>query len=375
MTTEAARRPRLGVVMTIPLCVRAFMGPHLPRLSERFDITLVTNACEEELADLLTTRIRFQPLDIRRDIAVLADLRALLELWRLMRRERFDAVHSMTPKGGLLAMLAAMLAGVRVRVHCFTGQVWATRTGFKRTVLKTMDRLIAACATHLFADSPSQRDFLARERVVAADRLTVTGKGSVCGVDTSRFKPDPAARARVRGALGFQETDLVALYLGRLNADKGLAELADAFKRIADSQPALRLLVVGPDEGGTLAMMQARLVGCADRVRFAGGTAEPEVYMASGDFFVLPSYREGFGVPAIGTRIYGLIDAIVENETGLLVPPRDVRALAEAMLRMAGDGALRERLAAGARRRVQTHFRQEQFTDALLDFYARVIPS
>ena len=151
-----------------------------------------------------------------------------------MRRERFDLVHSMTPKAGLLAMVAARVARVPVRLHTFTGQVWATRAGFLARRSSGLDTTIARAATFALADSHSQRSFLVSEGVVPASKIAVLANGSVSGVDAARFRPDADRRHRVRTSLGLATTDVVLLFLGRITRDKGVLDLARAFAILAE---------------------------------------------------------------------------------------------------------------------------------------------
>ena len=359
-----------------------FMRPHIIALSQRYDLTLVANGSPDSagLDSLLDERVSFRRAKIARDVSILADLAALLALWKILRRERVHVVHSISPKAGLLAMMAGLLAGVPTRIHWYTGQVWATKKGLWRWILKSLDQVLAACATHLLVDSHSQRLFLVHEGVVRPERVTVLGNGSVCGVDPSRFKPDATRRVEIRNKLRIPDTAVLALYLGRLNPDKGVLELASAFVSAARQCTDLHLLLAGPDEAGMQARIEHACSAVADRVHFLGYTAEPEALMAGADFFVLPSHREGFGasvieaaacgIPAIGTRIYGLTDAIADGETGLLVPVGDIDAIADAMTTLATDRKLRLALGDQALARVRKDFRQETLTDALLSYYS-----
>ena len=362
-------RRRLCYVVASGMTVQAFLREHIRAAAEQFDVTVVANAAA---ADLEGVAARLIPVPIERRIAPLADLNALLKLIGIFRRERFDLVHSVTPKAGLLAALAGAIAGVPVRMHTFTGQVWATRSGPGRALLKALDRLTASLSTRVLADSASQRDFLVAEGVVAADKLQVLGNGSVNGVDSARFRPDGGARERVRAQATIPPDAVLFLYLGRLARDKGLLDLARAFAGVDGAW----LMMVGPDEDGIAGEIRAACGAAAGRLRILDRTTEPERYMAAADVFVLPSYREGFGsvileaaaasVPAIGTRIYGITDAIVEGKTGFLVPVRDAAALAARMRELAGDAPLREEMGRAARARVLRDFRTEDLTRALL---------
>lgn len=363
--------------------LKVFMAPHIRALSEKYDVTLVANGRAEDVSSLLSDNVHFFSVRIERKISLLKDLTAFYNLWRLFRREQFDCVHSLMPKSGVLTMLAAKFAGVPLRIHTFTGQVWATRRGPARLLLKSFDQLLTACATHLLADSHSQRNFLTIEGVTRPDKISVLAQGSVCGVDTARFIPNPARREVVRIKYGIPMDAMLALYLGRLNRDKGIPELATAFSIASARCKDLHLLVVGPDEENMKELMISGVGNAAPCLHFVGFSPEPEACMAASDFFVMPSHREGFGstiieaaacgIPSIGSRIYGLTDAIIDGQTGLLVPVGDMDALAGAMVRLASDADLRFRLGEQALSRAVMDFPTKHLTDALTGYYERLL--
>ncbi len=368
-------------VVSSPMTAQAFLSGHIAALATQFRIDLAVDTASETAMGSLRDHARIVPLPLRRKIAPLADLAALLGLFALLRRERYAAVSSVTPKAGMLAMLAAALAGVPRRIHIFTGQVWATRTGWKRSLLKLADRMIARLATHVLADSPSQRDFMVAEGIAAAEKVEVLGKGSICGVDGGRFRPEVGRRQAVRQKHGIPDEAVAFLYLGRLNRDKGMPELASAFAAVA--RPDAWLLIVGPDEEGMRDIMLARLGAAADRCRFVGFTDRPEDYMAAGDVFCLPSYREGFGMvvieaaaagmPAVASRIYGVTDAVEDGVTGLLHAPGDVPGIARHMATMADNAARRTAMGNAARERALRLFSAEAVTAAWVDYYGRLL--
>jgi glycosyltransferase involved in cell wall biosynthesis len=373
-------RKRLCFITTVPMAVSAFLRLHIERLANDYDVFVISNYGAEPVPQ--DERVTYLSVPLARDISPIVDLKTLFQLVRLFRRHRFDAVHSVTPKAGLLGMLAACMAGVPVRVHWFTGQVWVTRMGAARFVLKSADRLIAATASHLLADSPSQRDFLLAEGVCRAGALEVIGDGSICGVDGERFRPDQQARERVRVEHGIPLDAPLVLFLGRLNTDKGLREMAEAMLALDERFPSLHWLVVGPDEGGMVEHILSVAGRLGERLHFQGFTREPEAYMAAADIFCLPSYREGFGssvleaaaagVPSVATRIYGLTDAVEDGVTGLLVPQAKVPELVGALQRLLDDGALRAAMAEAARARALQRFSRERIVEGLGAFYARV---
>lgn len=369
---------RVCIVVSAEMTLRAFLMDQLRALGEAYDLSVVANSHDDAFLRQAGIRARLLPVAIERPISPAADLAALLKLILLFRRERFDVVHSVTPKAGLLAMLAGFLAAIPTRIHVFTGQVWATKKGSARLILKFADRLIAFCATHVLVDSLTQRDFLLKERVVSPEKSRVLANGSICGVDPLQFSPDWNSRQRIRDKIGAGPTDTVFLYVGRLNKEKGLLDLARAFAQVCGSRNDLHLLVVGPDEEGLGTHIAGICAPYTNRIHMYPSTTVPEQFMAAADVLCLPSYREGFGsviieaasvgIPAIGSRIYGIIDAIQENVTGLLHQPGNVADLAEKMGRLADDAKERSRMGSQARIRAHQDFSQELVTAALLGF-------
>ncbi len=369
-------------VANVEFSIKAFLIDHFKAMLPIYDITVVTNTDHLDFLKGMGLNIEVIPAPLERKILISRDVAALCKLYMLFRKRRFDAIHSITPKSGLLSMLAGLLAGVPIRTHTFTGQVWATRKGLKRRILKAADKMIALCATNILVDGRSQRDFLVREKIVSRSSSHVLANGSMCGVDVERFCENPAARRKVRQAHHMAESDFVFLYLGRLNRDKGLADLARAFKELCARYPDIHLLIVGPDEEDMKSGLTAILSPCENRVHFKDYTEAPQDYMAAADVLCLPSYREGFGsviieaasagVPSIGTRIYGLADAIEDGRTGFLYEPGNIGQLCDKMLRLLNDKELLARMGANARSRAIKDFSKEIVVAGMIDYYKKL---
>lgn len=369
---------KLAVVVAAEMTIKAFLLGHLSALATRFSISVFGNFDNPSLLADSGVAGGLLSVKIARQISPIEDFFALLSLIGHFRRGNFDAVFSVTPKAGLLSMLAGVIAGVPIRIHVFTGQVWVTRRGAMRLLLKSLDRLTAYFATDVLADSESQRQFLIAEGVVSSRKSRVLASGSISGVNLQRFRADRSARTEIRSELGIGENEVLLLFLGRLNRDKGVLDLADAFRGIATRSPVVHLLYVGPDEGGMREAVSATCRDFAARLHFVDYTSVPEKYMAAADVFCLPSYREGFGsvvieaaavgVPAIASRIYGLTDAVLEGVTGLLHHPGNVSELADALLRMTESSELRRQYADAALARVVEEFAAERLTNALLEY-------
>lgn len=373
---------RICFVVVTPMTANVFLTPHIIELSKQCEVTIICNGARDQLDSRIRQNLTVQ-LPIGRKISILQDVHCLIKMVRLFRKEKYDSVHSVTPKAGLLAGLAGLLARVPVRIHWFTGQVWATKYGIKRWLLKSMDRIIIICTTHQLVDSRSQRAFLIDQGVLARNRGDVLAAGSICGVDISRFRSCSSARTRIRKELGISETDTIALFVGRLQHEKGLLELAQAFLLAANKCPRLHLVLAGPDEAGMNSILKQILSPVLTRFHSVGFVNCPEQYMAASDFLVIPSHREGFGVvvieaaacgiPSIGTNIYGLSDAIIDGDTGLLIPFNDISSLDIAMSRLALHAAERRALGRRAQIRVAAEFQQSHVVDGLVRYYKNTL--
>jgi glycosyltransferase involved in cell wall biosynthesis len=374
---------RICLVTATPLTLHAFMRNHIRRLAERYEVTAVSNFESNPGFRDQFSGTRLVNVPIVRPIRPAADLLALAMLIRFFLRERFDAVHSVTPKAGLLAMTAARCAGIPNRIHNLSGQVWATRQGLARALLKSVDRITLANANYLLSDSSSQTRFLENEHVVSAARVEMLGCGSICGVDPLRFQPNPDVRTTVRERLGVPLTGSLILFVGRLNRDKGILDLAQAFSRLASRRRDVWLVVVGGDEAGIGADFERLCGDSLPCVRRVGHSDLPEQFMAAADVLALPSYRESFGltvieaaacgVPAVASRVYGLTDAVEENVTGMMHPPGDVAGIESALERLISDPGLRIAMGTAARERALRDFSMDRISGELLAFYGKIL--
>lgn len=371
-------KPKLLVAVASPLTIDAFLITHLKYLSERFEITVMFPNLNNEWEAFIDkhpilSALGFVNLPIRRKPSLFSDLACLLSMIRLVRSLSPQVMLTVTPKAGLLGALSAWLNRIPVRVHIFTGQVWATRTGLVRVALKALDRLVAAISTAPLADSQSQIDFLESEGIAPKRRIRCIHQGSISGVDSQRFSPSALNLFPVRQQHDVPQGDILFVFVGRLTRDKGIGELLQAFEQVNNQFATCSLLVVGPDEDKI-----EQSVALHPKIRFVGKTSQPEAYMAAADVFVLPSYREGFGTvvieaaacgtPTVATNIYGLSDAVVDGETGLLVPVRDSNKLAEALLFLATNSEKRTLMGEAARRRALLQFSQHAVSTFLVNF-------
>jgi glycosyltransferase involved in cell wall biosynthesis len=383
---NAEESAHIVLVTAVPMTLQFFMRPHLSAIAAVYRTTAMCNGDAEAMKALLPAGVHFRSINIERKISLISDVVAVFKLIKVFRELKPALVHSITPKAGLLTMIAGWFTRIPLRVHIFTGQVWVTKQGFSRSILKACDLIIARLATHVLADSPSQRRFLIEENIVSRDNIQVLADGSIAGVDSERFKPDLDARLHVRQDWNIPQDANVILFLGRLTRDKGVLDLINAFIAIAKEKDNMYLLIAGPDEENLQSEAQHLLQSAPGaNVIFVGMTNVPHEYMAAADIFALPSYREGFGsvileaaacgIPTVASRIYGITDAVVENETGLLHKPGDIDCIAAQMRKLVFDKSFREQMGEAARQRATTIFSVQRIVEAQMSFYRTAIDS
>lgn len=382
MSAFPVHRPRIALVTTTVLQVNFFLVPHLKALHEEFDVTLIVNNDFPDLLASLDLPVKLHFVNIQRKVSPVKDLLTLWQLILYFRQQKFDMVHSVNPKAGLLAMLAAWCVRTPVRAHIFQGEVWANKTGLWRFILRNLDRLVGFCATHLTVVSQSERQVLINEKIISESKSRVLANGSIGGVNLHRFRPKPEIRHGLRNQYGYSPDDVVFMYLGRLTREKGLEELENAFRTMATSHPQACLHLVGPDEDNILTFYAPLLKQYPGRVRILPFSSQPDVDLQLADVLMLPSHREGFGVvvieaaamgiPSIGSRIYGISDALVEGATGLMFSVRNHEDLAKAMVQML-DAPTRELLGTNAQNRVVQEFDQELVLSAFVQYHRSLL--
>lgn len=312
---------------------------------------------------------------MHRRISPVADLVSLVRLVIVMAKERPWVVHSMTPKAGLLCMIAAWLTGVPVRVHTFTGLVWPTATGLKRRLLMMTDRITCACATHVIPEGKGVMHDL-QHGGITRKPMRVLGYGNVMGVDMEKFDPSRFTAKKDPAVFTF-------VFVGRIVGDKGINELVDAFVKLHDKHKNTRLMLVGNYEHNLDPVNNTtrQLIDTNDGIDACGpkyGDDLLQMYVDA-DCFVMPSYREGFpntvleagamGLPSIVTDINGSREIVENEKNGLIVPSKNVDVLYDAMERMLTDDKARETMKRNARPMIASRFERGFVQSCQIEFY------
>jgi len=378
---------RICRVATIPFYFVSQLKEQIYELIEAgHEVTLITSSGPELSQFEHHKKLNIKVIEIPRSIHPFKDIIALFRLMVFFLFHRFDIVHSYTPKAGLLTALAAFITKQPKRLHTWTGQQWLNMKGFNRIICRIADRFIGLLSSQCYVDSPSQKRLLISESIIHPDKISVIGNGSLAGVNTSRFNSDRwsvADREAVLKKLRIPSDSTVITFIGRINEYKGIRELFSAFIEICRKRN-LDLLMVGPIDNEHNDIINI-IEGIHDhpRIHFTGYTSTPEFYLAVTDILCLPSYREGFGtvvieaasmgIPTVGTIIDGIIDAIVDKETGLLVPARDVNSLMEALLLLIDNPDFRNSLGEKALYRCRTFFNSKTMNLLTIKEYEKLV--
>ena len=378
------------MISSVPSTLKAFYRPLIERLSEAgFAVTLIASAGVEFDEFEKSGRVTVHRVPITRRISLLLDLSAIVKLIRLFKSNRYDLIHTHTPKAGLVGMIAGWAAGVRARVHTLHGLPLETARGVTRRFLAAADRLTCRLAHTVCVVSKSLSDRAVELRLCRPDKLIILGEGTACGVDLSRFERTEAVveQARlVRRDHGIPERALVLGFVGWLVADKGVRELVEAFTELARDRDDLYLLMIGADGSDRDPLPRRTLTTIKDHphICHAGLVPDSVPYYAAMDLCVLPTRREGFpyavieaaalGVATVATRVTGCIDAVVDGQTGVLIEANNVPALTSAIERLVSDASLRREMGEAAMRRVRASFGSDRLVKEHLRLYAATAP-
>lgn len=380
---ESMKTIKIIRATTVPMSLNAFCKGMLRELSERYEVVALSSSGED--LDIVGERegVRTIAVPMERHISLLKDFKALVKMIGVFRRERPTMVHSMTPKAGLICMMAGWLTGVPVRLHTFTGLVWPTSTGLKRKILMLTDRITCGCATHIIPEGEGVKHDLIAGKITKKP-LKVLGYGNIMGVDMNRFRISDELTAQSKKLR--TPNVFTFLYVGRVVREKGINELCQAFDKLSGMAP-VRLLLVGPYEDSLdpISEQSREIIKNNPSIESVGAKYGEDllIYYAASDCFVFPSYREGFpntvmeagamGLACIVTDINGSREIIRDGENGVIVPSKDADALFDAMLMMVRDKEKRERMAGNAREMITDRFEQGFVRKCLYDYYDEIL--
>lgn len=366
------KKQTIALVAITASTINSFMLKHIKILSKDYnllvfcnDTSLIKNKVPK---DVLLTNINF-----KRKLNLIIDFISFLTMLYFFIKYKPNLTISITPKAGLITALSSFIARVSYRIHYFTGQTWVTKKGFVRFIYKTADQIIFNLSHHVLMDSHSQKKFLISNNIVSQKRSSVLLNGSVGGVNINKFKYKKMARNSLRRKMQISKNDFTFLYLGRINKDKGVIDLIEAFKKIQNFYKVF-LVLVGPIEDQYI----SSFIKKNKKVIYAGETLKPEEWYSMADILCLPSYREGFGsvvieaasckLPALGSKIYGIFDSIEDKQTGFFHKVASINDIKKKMIFAIRNKKLLKKYGQRARKRVKKKFEENLISEKFLEF-------
>ena len=321
-------------ITTVPMALRYLLPGQMHFMANNSFDVLMISADGKELAEVIAKeQCRHIIVPMTRKITPLQDLKCLLRLIKIFRKEKPDIVHTHTPKAGLLGMLAAKFCGVKVRIHTVAGLPLMVEKGFKHQLLKFIEKLTYASANHIWPNSNSLMQFIIKNKLCKTAKLSIIAKGSTNGIQLNRFNKEnlqPEIIDEIKTQINYSANNIYLLCIGRLVVDKGIGELVHVFTRLQKANDNLVLILVGEYETTLDPLPSETLheIEINPSIIHINWTTQVEYYMKLADLFVFPSHREGFpnvllqagamGLPVICSHITGNIDIVTNNETGLI---------------------------------------------------------
>ena len=338
---------KICFVTTISLTLKTFVLDFAKYMHETgmFEIHFICDY-DAEFEKMLPEYIHYKPISMKRGISF-DGLKAMREMKRYFKQEKFDLVQYSTPNASCYASVAARLANIRARLYCQWGIAYVGFRGLKRNIFKLIEKMVCSNSTVIEPDSFGNLNFSHSERLYSAKKSRVIWNGSASGVNLSKFDISHKYewRCDIRNRYDIPQDALVYIFIGRITGDKGINELFESTKALMSERNDVYLLLVGNMEKSE--SVNADLYQWSKdeaRVVYCGYTNEVEKYLAASDVYLLPSYREGFGsavieaeamgVPVIVTDIPGPTDAMKRNETGFVVKKGSSQELYEAMKKL-----------------------------------------
>ncbi|MCU7540858.1 glycosyltransferase family 4 protein [Riemerella anatipestifer] len=378
-------KPKLIRLSTIPLSMNVLLKGQLAFLNKSFEVIAVSGGGKDLSEVKEREGVRGIELKMERKISPIRDLLSLIKLYFLFLKEKPEIVHSITPKAGLLSMLAAKFAGVPIRIHTFTGLIFPSKTGMLKKILILMDRLLCWAATNIYPEGQGVKNDLIKYKITQKP-LSVIANGNVNGIDIAHFSPQQVSeeiKQQLKQDLNIQDTDFVFVFVGRLVGDKGINELVAAFKQF--NVENTKLLLVGAEERNLDPLKEDTIYEIENNKNIiaVGYQADVRPYFAIADALVFPSYREGFpnvvmqagamGLPSIVSDINGCNEIIVDSMNGWIIPPKNVEELYLAMRRMMEDKKAYIDLKTQSRQMIVDRYQQQVVWEALLNEYKKLL--
>lgn len=368
---------------TVSLSLDILLKGQLQFLSQNFDVVAISGQDEHLIEVENREKVKTIAVAFERKIAPFKDLISLFKLYKVLKKEKPFIIHSITPKAGLLSMIAGYFANVPVRIHTFTGLIFPSKKGLMQQLLIVMDKILCRFATHIFPEGNGVKNDLLRYKITKKP-LKIIANGNVNGIDCDYFNADYFSETQnqnLKKELKIEFGDFVFIFVGRLVEDKGINELITAFAKFSSENKNAKLLLVGPFEQHLNPIQETTIkqIKTNKNIISVGFQNDVRPYFAISNCLVFPSYREGFpnvvlqagamNLPSIVTNINGCNEIIVPNKNGLIIDLKSEDAIFEAMKTLFFDSELIIKMKTTTRDYIISKYNQQLVWEALLKEY------
>jgi glycosyltransferase involved in cell wall biosynthesis len=381
--------PKLIRVTTVPMALRYLLPGQMKYMKEQgFEVIMVSADGKERGAVIANEECEHHIIPMTRKITPFADLKSWWKMYRYFKKEKPDIVHSHTPKAGLIAMTAARMAGVKIRIHTVAGLRFMTSTGVTRKILVKMEKLTAGSATNVWPNSQSLLRYIKANKLAKEKKLQVIGYGSSNGINLTRYSAQALLPAKIEETKQLIKYDPSLVYLlcvGRIVKDKGIDELLTAFDNIYKERKELRLVLLGTfeDELDPVSDTARKILKEHPGIIHISWSDHVEYFMHLATLLVHPSYREGFpnvllqsgalNCPVVCSRIEGNIDIVDDQQTGLICEVRNAASLEEKLRFALANPVKMKEFAASLRQKIEQQFDQRFVHESLKNKYLELI--
>jgi glycosyltransferase involved in cell wall biosynthesis len=377
-------KSKLVRITTVPESLAILLKGQLGFMQTYFNVTAISSEGLMLNEVQKTENINTFSVNMTRKITPIKDLIALFKLYKFLKLEKPEIVHTHTPKAGLLGMLASYFANVPNRIHTIAGLPVMESRGLKREILLLVEKITYGCATMVCPNSNGLKDFVLSEKLTSKNKLSIIGKGSSNGINTDYFNKSNFKEhelSALRTDLNINKSDFVFIFVGRIVTDKGINELVKVFCELSIVNKSVKLLLVGSLESDLDPLLPSVLkeIKTNKQIIYVGFKKDVRPYFAIANVLVFPSYREGFpnvvmqagamDLPAIVSNINGCNEIIKDQENGLIIPVKNTEKLKEAMQNVFSDRQQLELMKLNTRSNIVNQYDQNYIWQELLKTY------
>ena len=377
------KKKSICIVATVEITLTSFVIPAARVMKENgWNVTLACNMSEEFLAEY-SKEFTCINVPMSRGSSFIDLMKMPFYFKKLFKQGNYDIVQYATPNAALYASLGAKWAGVKKRLYCQWGIRYVGFSGFQRKLFKAIEKIICNNSTHIRPASWKNLEFAVEEGLYKREKAAAIGDGGTIGIDMKQFDISlkPTNKKLVLEQYPQLKNKIVFCFVGRLNRDKGVFELLEAFKRLCLEREDIALLQIGDLEGKLPEHLEN--IRQNKNVVLTGWTNEVPKYISASDVLVHPSYREGFSmviqqamameIPVVTTDIPGPSEVIEPNVSGLLAKARDVETLYNSMKWMLGHPVEREQMGKEGRKRCEEKFNRERMLRLTLEDREKIL--